>query len=516
MAKKKATSSKTKPQPNRRVAPVRTRLAKSEAGSDLVKFNRKRANQIARVRDDHRKGRGVSDFSIWGPRQAKASAVGRRRRRSRILSLAELRLLSIDSPTIRPCIDQIVREVAFLPWRVFPRKTENSDYEVAKKNAKQVEEFLRNPNANQESLSTIFSQCLRDLLTLDKCVILKVKDTEGNLSEIWARDPATFVPQLDKFGVILNFQQRTEGPGSSDPRTEFSPDEVSYMVLHPSTYAFEGAPIIETIANQAAGIMIAYKDVVRMWDEDEIPPGVLVLGKIGEEALERAKASFTKTRGIRNRFKLRVIDNIEKGGAEWVAMRRSNRDEQLLELVKRVEHVIFRNFGLSPVDMGEVGRANRAESYVQYAATGSRMITPLSNMLAYYINDQIISEFKFEDISFGFLLKPRQISVNVSQGIIQQWRAGLISRNEARLELGRDPITGGDVYTVLLGNEVVRIDDEGVPQYRNGSPTPTITLPAAQADRVVAALTGPDGIELLEGVHDRENPFALDIGGYGA
>ncbi len=43
----------------------------------------------------------------------------------------------------------------------------------------------------------------------------------------------------------------------------------------------------------------------------------------------------------------------------------------------------------------------------------------------------------------------------------------MATRNQARLAFGDDPVQGGDIFTVLLGNEVVPLDPKnGLPIYR--------------------------------------------------
>ena len=98
------------------------------------------------------------------------------------------------------------------------------------------------------------------------------------------------------------------------------------------TYTYLTLPIIETIVNEISLILLATKSIAWAFMNDEIPTGLLHLGSIGAEALERAKQSFQETRGIAyGGTKLKVVDNVDQ--VEWIPFQRPFREMQLAQLL---------------------------------------------------------------------------------------------------------------------------------------------------------------------------------------
>jgi len=387
------------------------------------------------------------------------------------LSFSLLRDIYEMSSSVRPIVDGLAREVAYIPWNiVFKDRMFHDPQEV-----KEYCTFMQMPNLDRETLSTIMTKFITDLLVIGRGVIQKVRDSNGILRELLAKDGALFAPKYDGFGILLGYTEFERG--TITPTMVHPKEDIIFRNFTPNTYRPTGTPIIETIVNEISLLMLSVKTIGWTFSNDEIPPGVLAIGKIATEALERARASFEAGRGINTSSnQMKVIDNVE-GEVKWIQFTRPFRELQVAELIPIIEKIITKNFGVSAVESG-LADASQGTAKIAVSASQSKLIGPLMGMVSEAITLEVLAEMN-PDVEFTYSKVPQQDFLPQTQAWIQMWRSGLASRNRALTALGQMPVKGGDIFTVLLGNEVVPLDeDTGLPIYRN--PTPG-TPPADQA-----------------------------------
>jgi len=367
--------------------------------------------------------------------------------RSGKLSFAQLRAVWEESSTVRSCVDSIVQEITTLPYRVRPLPGGSM------KHAMEVESFLEDPNSNAETFPQLLSKVLRDLLVIGCGVVEKVKALDGSLLELYARDGATFTVEVDEHGVLQGYKQSFLG------RTvEFAKDEIIYMVFCPTSYSRYGKPIIDSIIDEVATLLFTNAYIAKTFTEDEIPPGILNLGMIGKEAYERAKEEFQSKRGMKKNLTLRVIYGTKD--VDWIQFKMPNREMQLNELRRSIELIIYRNFGILPLEAGESATVNRSTAYTQMQLAQQRRVIPITNMISAFINKEIIQqEFHYNDVRFSFDVHEIFDPEAVARSYERYVRNGIMSRNEVRKALKLESIPGGDEYFLVAGSEVRTLDN---------------------------------------------------------
>ncbi len=386
------------------------------------------------------------------------------------LSYKTLRTLYEVSSAIRPAVDSIAREVSTLPWKII-----HKDYKYHDSSEfKEVAEFLRHPNLDDEKLHSIIHKFIHDNLVVGKGVIEKVRNPLGQLKELVARDATLYAPVVNDYGFIVEYIEYKRDMWDV-ARTHRKRDLI-YESFTPVSYSFSTIPIIETIVNEVALLMLSVKSIAWAFTRDEIPPGILALGKIGQEALERAKASFEAAKGFTGQTKLRVLDNVE-GDVRWVQFQHPFREMQVAELIPMIERIVFRNFGLSPVESSQID-ISRNVAETSFKSSQSKLISPIMTMVSEVMNLEIVEEFNI-DFRFIYNRTPQESFIDQSRGLTELVDRGIISTNEARLKMGYDPVSGGDMRSYRLGNEVARIDENtGEPVYRN-QPEPSTPTPSS-------------------------------------
>jgi len=389
------------------------------------------------------------------------------------MSYKLLRNIYQISSAVRPAVDSISRELSTLPWMVI-----NKDYKYHDPSElADIIEFLEYPNLDDEDLSAILSKFITDMLVVGKGCIEKVRSGQGKLLELVARDAALFEPKLNSMGFIIGYVEYDKN--SFLPKMTHKKENIIFKYFTPLSYTFGSAPIIETIVNEVALLMLCVKAIAWAFTRDEIPPGVLHLGIIGEEALERAKASFEATKGIIGQSKIRVVDNVDK--VDWVQFTRPFREQQTAELMPMIERIVARNFGLSPVEssLSDVARGVAESSF---KSSQSKLVFPFMQMLKGSMNRQVIRELD-KDALFIYSRIPQEDFDKRSEALGKMLDRGLITDNEARMPLGFSPVQGGDSRSVKLGNERVPLDPKtGLPKYRNSVNPGQKVVPVAKKD----------------------------------
>ena len=363
-----------------------------------------------------------------------------------------LRHLYANSSAVRPAVDGITRQVSHLPWDIFHKDMKfHPPQETAV-----IREFFQFPNSDNEDLNTVFSKYVHDLLVIGKGFIEKVRNMNGKIVELVARDASVIRPQIDRFGNTIGYEELRRH-SNTVIKTHDKKDFI-YRAFTPNSYHLGTIPIIETIINEVALLMLSVKAIGWAFTRGEVPPGVLHLGDIGQEALVRAQASFEASAGLHGENKIRVVDNVDS--VNWVQFTKPFREMQVAELMPIIERIVARNFGLSSVESSLSDVAARSAD-VSIKQSNSRLIIPLATLLTFDMNT-VVREFDPSQ-KFKFISGPQENFKEKTVGLIALWRSGIFTTNEVRTELGRPPMMGGDQRTVLLGNDVVPIDEEGKP-----------------------------------------------------
>lgn len=401
-------------------------------------------------------GRDYSQYGEWAW-AAHPSQIGR-------LSYYLLRFLFRTSGIVRPCVEGISKAISNLEWQVI-----NKDLKFHPPEEVQgITDFLTVPNTDKETFNVLIEKVLVDLLVIGKMCIEKVRNEQGEILELVARDAGLFIPIYDKAtGLLISYREYK--PLTYEKIADHDPKDFIFRYFTPTTYSYDGLPIIETIVNEIATLLLATKAIGWIFANDEIPPGILHLGTIGEVALNRAKASFEAQRGIQGATKLRVVDNVDE--VNWVQFNRPFREMQVAELIPQISKIVASNFGLNLVEIGMSDVQRFPAGVISTDFTRSKLIPPLMNLIAQSLNFEVIGEVD-KAVKFIWVQQPSETFEQQATGHQTLWRSALETRNEARMKMGLTPVQGGDQPTVLLGNEVVPIDETGIPLYRNPPTTP--------------------------------------------
>jgi len=375
----------------------------------------------------------------------------------RNLMPAQLWRLYRTTPDVRACVDSITRRIATWDWTVRPTvdPRDRARYDHLAKRCAEATAWLQRPNVNGETWQEVLTRTAIDLLVYDAGV-LELNIERGELLELVPWLGSEWFPVYDEKNVLQGYRQEKEDGAAYPTGTTLGtvtvpPERLVYFSLFRNNREPLGVPLLDTLVNECITVLLASEHAMLALDADEIPPGLLVIGGVAGAAAERARADLQQMRGKDQR--VRVISSPQPGGikAEWLELRHSVKDVQLLEVVDQMRRAIWRVFGVMPVELGVGDSTPRALAEVQVDVSSSHLIAPILELLQARINTQVLPLLlgaDAADCAFAFdraqPLTPEQ-RLALARAQDSQVRRGIITVNEARTTLGLLPVDGGDV-----------------------------------------------------------------------
>ncbi|MBU6287609.1 MAG: phage portal protein [Chloroflexi bacterium] len=457
----------------------------------------------------------------------------------RVLLPDQLMLVYLRTPDVRAAIDSIARRISSWAWTIdVELPLDDPGYGAALEQAQAADRFLRAPNGDGETWQELICKVVTDLLVYEQGAIEVVFDDlvpvplpgvenataripgpDATLEELVAINGASIQALTDTYGHVLGYSQDvygTIGPLSAggrmgDPGASsvpyFSREQLILFRLFPNTVG-RMTPLIETIVNEVITILRSSEHTMMALDADEIPPGILVLTGVAGKAAEQAKQDLQRLRGKDHR--IRVITNPDPRGqgAHWVELRRTPKDLALIDVVREVRRTIWRVFGVLPVEMGASEDVPRAVGEVQLQVSTSHLVEPILDQLEAKFNARLLPLLVSEDFAGKVNLRfDREAKLSPAEqkdkaaAIVSLVREGVLTRNEARVELDQEPVAGGDVPTITTSMGLQSVASLGVP-----APVLRPTVPAVRPPDVVTGdgQAAPGEVEAGEAMDEEE------------
>lgn len=343
-----------------------------------------------------------------------------------------------------------------MDWDIINK--ENYDYNILAPQIEAVKEWLRYPNKNNESFTSIIRALIKDILELDAGVLVKVFDLgsynfdelepksgaptlkpmgERHMLELYARDGASFLKETDKFGFILGYWQYSYQIPAHP--MWFNRDEICYVsrnVRSMSTYGYAPTQSIMDIVKSLHYSTLYNK---KFFENNSMPDGVLSMLDINPTDMKNFVDNWTREFQAQP-HKFAVVNKDIK----WQPFTISQRELEFLDTQKWYYRMVISAFGLTPAELGLTEELNRATSATQAELSRKKGIRPMLTILEYFINKEIIEEFGIEGIQFQFKYDdPSEKAQRLSNWKVEV-DMGLKTINEIRQEMGLNPVDWGD------------------------------------------------------------------------
>ncbi len=392
------------------------------------------------------------------------------------ISFAQLRALADGYDLLRTVIETRKDQLERLRWRI--RRSDLGDGKPRNRDddprIAAIEAFLRMPD-RVNFWSTWLRQLLEDLFVADAPTLYLRRNRGGQLHALEIVDGTTIKRLIDADGRTPEppdpaYQQVLHGL----PAADFTTRELIYRPRNPRPHKLYGYSPVEqivmtvNIALRRQLHQLAYytegnvPEALIGTPESWTPPQIKEFQQYWDALLEgnlaqRRHAKFVPG-GVAKTF-IPTRDAELKGAFdEWLA------------------RIVCFAFSISP--HGFLAQMNRATAETAQQAALSEGLAPIQNWVKQLIDHVLITEFAAPDLEFSWR-DEREIDPQQAASVAQIYVTnGIKTVNEARSDLGLDPVEGGDVALVFTGAGPVPLAKAGAG-----------AAPAAPAQRMAHAST---------------------------
>lgn len=398
------------------------------------------------------------------------------------ISYTVLRRAAMSVHVARICINVLKEKITKTKWVIKPIDGENSG-EDDDARIKKVTEFFRHPNGNDETFRTLMDKMLEDLLVLDAVAVEKTRYPNGQLAELFFIDAATIRPVFDEFGnqdipiplatkdegmkelpvsyvQVMNNSQYG-GPESGEIVAAWAKKDFIYFHMHPQG-AMEGIGYglspLEGVLSVVANILNADNYNGSYFEEGSFPPVILqIMGQIGQREVE-AYREYLQSELNGNFHRPAIL----AGGTDAKVLNLkdlSNRDMEFMEYMKFMSRLLAAAYGLSGQDIGiteEVGSKNVSETMNDLS--NQKGYGSILHLLKEVFNQEIIwKDFGYDDLEFDWVVEDTTNAKDLADILTKHLQAGLITLNEARIEIGKQPFgEWADVPSILTTSGFIK------------------------------------------------------------
>lgn len=357
---------------------------------------------------------------------------------------------------VNSCVNTIIDEVTTIDWEVIAK--DDADHLQYEDEIERVREFLAHPNKDGESFQDVLRALIKDVLELDAGVLVKVFDVgsydfdqleprsgapllkdrgQRRMTELYARDGASFLADTDKFGYVYGFWQYSYQIPAHP--MWFSKPEICYVKKYNRSMSPYGYSPVQSILDIVKSLHYSTQYNKRFFEETPMPSGVISAINSNEQDIRNLAAQWN-TDFKAQPHKLLFANNEIK----WQPFTISNRELEFLETQNWYYKMVVSAFGLTPTELGMTDDANRATAATQAEVTRRRAVRPILMLLENAINTDIIPELTQAPLEFSFVVDD---PVEKSQRLAN-WKMeldmGIKTVNDIRAEMGLNPVSWGD------------------------------------------------------------------------
>lgn len=330
--------------------------------------------------------------------------------------------------------------------------------------------------ATNTPTETLFQGIIEDLVRYSNSFVVKARAKKGvgipqglNVTPIlpskegiagyFRLPPKTMSISREEDGTILAYKQEIEG-GSGDP-IEFNPEDMIHFTLNQGVGNAFGTPYLAPVIEDIR-LLRKIEENVAIFIYRHIFP--LLKYKVGESSAGK-EATPDEIDEAQS-----ALDNIPADGG-IVLPERHELESLKIESVDMKDYLtyfenrVFSGLGITQVDMGRGDTANRNTADAMSTNKIDR-VKSWQRIISTQINNLLIEELLIEGgfdplvnpdfrISFEFDEIENEKRIALENHAIQKWNNNLLTFEEARLEMGQDPVAD---ESRLAANMIVKQD----------------------------------------------------------
>lgn len=297
--------------------------------------------------------------------------------------------------------------------------------------------LFRKPNRWQNGFE--YRQMLQGHLLLRGNAYSRINaDRRGNITDLVPKHPDRVSVEMMPNGEDYRYRIKNQ-----DGSEEIVPRGEMWHIRGLSTNGITGISVVDA-ARESMGLGLAAQGYgARFFQNDATPTGgwIELPGSFKDEAARQVfRESWQKAQAGKNRGKTAVLEN----GMKYHELGLTNRDAQFLETRKFQISEIARWFGVPPHMLADLERATFSNIEQQSLDYVNNCLLIWAKGWESSIEDGLLFDSDELDVEFDFGKLLRADNLGRAQANNIRIMNGSMSRNEGRIEDGREPLPGLD------------------------------------------------------------------------
>lgn len=368
-------------------------------------------------------------------------------------SMAIMARLSSLDPYLEGAIEAVAANVAACETEI----AWTGDGEGNKKQRKELEEFFFESNdpANPMSLQEKISICAVDYITLGSWNLEIVEGGKRLVDLVHA--PSEYVRVRASLSGYVMIKDGQEVPFSlyGDANREDGINQILRAIRKRPGHRVYGKPNIHCLANTV--LMNSLRDEKNLkWFDQGLLADLLVLleDSLDDGVKKQVETAYQNTSdGEQNMF---ILHGVGKGIAK--ELKRTMEDKGTADMETNNRQRVLSALRTPPAKVAIYEDANRANSLTQDETFRAEVIKPIQDTFRVRFNHVIKYGFGYDGWEFRmkpYALKDRKEEAEIIDKYVDD---GVYTVNEARAELNKPPVKGGDRRVVNTPLGLVDID----------------------------------------------------------
>lgn len=347
-----------------------------------------------------------------------------------------LRNLADGYDLLRLVIETRKDQLERLPWNVQfrdPKKTDDGE----DRRIKEVKARLMRPDGRL-TWRQWSRMALEDLLVIDAPTVYLRRTNGGGLYSCDLIDGATIAPKIDDTGRVpltgVAYQQIIKGV----PATDYDASELVYYPRNLRTNKVYGYSPVEQIITTVNIALRRQITQLNYFTEGNLPETLVSVPKEWNvDQIKQFDEHFNAMLEGKLNFKRRAF--FVPDGTKPYQIKDSPLKDQFDDWLARI---VCYAFSISPQAL--VQMQNRATAQVGADESAKEGLEPLKLWMADFVNECIYKGFGYDDIEFVWAEEEAIDPEKQARVYDIYLKAGVLKRNEVRVDIGRDPIDGLD------------------------------------------------------------------------
>ena len=419
------------------------------------------------------------------------------------ISFAQLRSLADNWDLMRLVIEKRKDQLVKLCWTIQPKDPKKK--KLADTRIDDIIAFLAYPD-KENDWDTWLRMLIEDMLVLDAACIYPRKTVGGQLYALEPVDGATIKRIIDDNGrTPLPPQPAYQQVLKGMPATNYTRDELLYLPRNRRTNHIYGMGPVEQVIMTVNIALRRQLHQLDYYTEGTVP-----------DALAGVPETWTAEQIIefQNSFDDMMSDHTAKRKIHFVPGGIAKSFIQTKEAAMKDEYdewlarVLCFCFSVS--NQAFIKQMSRAESETSADNAMKEGLEPLKKWIKSLIDRVITQIWGYHDLEFGWQ-EEESIDPAVQATVATSYAArAVITINEIRADLGRDPIEGGDEPLIFTATGAVKLSDvlnPSAPQLdQNGVPPLNDEQPPPEKNKEPNDL----GKAHIQGGTHQDRPFVCD------